>query len=197
MGFASFLPLALWTLALVLAPAGRTAEEFRLAPRYMEIAERGPVAAYTLITPSSRYAFMPPEGWKIRTDPEEKRVTITPLDLSVMISFKIHSEPVTQLIGETPEERRGKVLQNFPGGKISNEFTAYTSGGQGPAFDVEGFLRNKKPMAARVAYITVPGGTIEFSLHTSKEKFSSQVFAFGNLLTSFRLEKPPPEKSSK
>ena len=193
MGIISLVPLTL-ALAVVLAPAGRSAEEFRLAPRFMEIPERGPVPAYTLITPAARYAFLPPEGWKIRTEPEEKRVTITPLDWSVMISFKIHSEPLSQLIGETPEQRRSKVLQNFPGGKIINEFTAYTSGGQGPAFDVEGFVRNKKPMAARVAYITVAGSTIEFSLQASREKFSSQLFAFGNLLTSFRLERAPLEK---
>jgi len=172
----------------------RGADDFRLVPRPIEIPERGTVTGYSLLTPTGRYFFLPPEGWKIRTDAEEKKISLTTLDLSVMISFTFHSGSVSDLLGQSPEERRAKVLENFSGGHITNEFTAYSSGGTGPAFDVLGFVRHKKKMAARVAYISAGRSTVEFSLHTSLEKFRDQVFAFGTLLTSFRAENQPPGK---
>lgn len=175
----------------------RGAEDFRLVPRPIEIPERGIVRGYNLLVPGTRFFFLPPEGWKIRTDSEEKKINLTTADLAVLISVKVHAKDLTNLIGSTLEERRIKVLEKFTGGRITNEFTAYSSGGQGPAYDVTGFALNKKNMAARVAFIPYPGGTIEFTLQTSFERFAANTFAFGNLLTSFKSEPRRPSEENK
>ena len=57
------------------------ADSFRLIKGFEEIAERGKVPSYIILTESNRFSFLPPPGWNLSHNAAERKVTMVSQDL--------------------------------------------------------------------------------------------------------------------
>ena len=166
-------------------------EQFRLIAESIEIAERGAVPGYALLVDGKRMSFLSPMGWSVKADAAKKTIQMLPEDLRAGISIKI----VLGENGGKPELKaellRQKVLERYPGAKITHEFRCYTSGEEGLAFDTERLVEEKTAVSTRIAFVAFDGGTIEFELTANTKTFADYHLRFGALLSSFRIESAP------
>src|SRR5439155_4467710 len=152
-------------LPALLLPGLHAAEaQFRLIAESIEIAERGKVPGYALLVDGKRMSFMSPVGWSVKSDAGKKTIQRLPADLRAGIRIKI----VLEENGGKPELKAGqlrqKVLERYPGAKITHEFRCYTSGEAGLAFDIERLVEEKTAVSGRIAFVAFDGGTVEFEL---------------------------------
>ena|SRR5436190_1117331 len=165
-----------------------TTNEFRLYTRPLIIPERNPATSYVLQTSTARFSFLPPRNWAVKENATTKEVVMMARNLITSIRFKIvEAEP-----GATKEARvaqwRQTVQQNHPDGNITAEFPCYTGKVEGTALDLERIAPNKTKVFTRLAFIPLPDGRVEFDLTTSSGDLADTRLAFGNFLTSFRVE---------
>lgn len=184
--------LSLLALMLLLpAKLLPAAESLRFFTQPLVIPERGTVTSCVILLGSNRFSFLPPADWRVHCDDSTKLVTLTSRDLGVGLHFKFVSDRFQTGQPLQVEMLRTQVLQRFSNGKIANEFACFTSGREGLAFDVEYTGAKKIKMLTRLAFIPFPGGLVEFNLTGTEKQFESNHLAFGNLLTSFRIEPAP------
>ena len=181
-----FVSLAL--LLIALTPGLAATEGFKLVSLPLHIPERGEVTSYAIMTESHRFSFLPPPNWKVKSDSKGQEVTLTPPDLMASIQFKI-TRPGPDLGEESQSSLlRTQIQTRYPGAVIIREFNCYTGGSQGLAFDLERVVQKKSKIAMRLAFVPFAGGRVEFNLTASAQKFEDYHRAFGNLLTSFRID---------
>jgi len=188
--------LACLALPALLLPALHGAgEQFRLIAESVEIAERGKVPGYALLVDGKRMSFLSPAGWSVKPDAAKKTVQLLPEDLRAGIRIKIVLEENGGKPELKAEQLRQKVLERYPGAKITHEFRCYTSGEEGLAFDIERLVEEKIAASARIAFVTFDGGTVEFELTANTKTFADYHLRFGALLSSFRIG-PAASKSA-
>jgi len=166
----------------------QAAETFRLYKRPLLIPERGTVQSYVLETPDCQFSFLPPPNWVVKENASREEVVMMARDFTTGIRFKILSSKTGTDGRFDVEDRRRQVFASYPGAKITGEFPCYASNARGIGFDLERTVGKRLKIATRLSYIPVPTGWLEFSLTTPSEKLEQHGFAFGNFLTSFRLE---------
>ena len=179
--------------ALLLPGLHAAEEQFRLFAESIEIAERGKVPGYALLVDGKRMSFMSPAGWSVKPDAAKKTIQLLPQDLRAGIRIRIVLEENGRKPELKAEQLREKVLERYPGAKITHEFRCYTSGEEGLAFDIERLVEEKIAVSSRIAFVAFDGGTIEFELTASTKTFANYHLAFGRLLSSFRIG-PAPAK---
>jgi len=165
--------------------------EFRLYTRPLSIPERNPATSYVLQTSISCFSFLPPRNWAVKENTTTKEVVMMARNLITSIRFKI-----VEAVPETTKEARvaqwrQTVQENHPDGKITAEFPCYTSKVEGTALDLERTAPNQTKVFTRLAFIPVPEGRVEFDLTTTSADLAETRLAFGNFLTSFRVETLP------
>ena len=179
--------------SLVLTPLWAV-DTFQLIPGFEEIAERGRVPSYIILTESNRFSFLPPPGWNVSQNASERKITLVSKDLGASISFSIM--PADAAAGKTlaVEALRDQMLVRFPDAKIVRDFPCFSGGNAGQAFDLERLISKKSPISMRVAIVPFPGGKLEFSLTTASQNFPKHHRTFGILLSSFQIGplSPPP-----
>jgi len=164
--------------------------EFRLYTRPLVIPERRPVIGYVLQTSAARYSFLPPRNWAVKENASTKEVVMMARNLITSIRFKhVEVAPETTMEASVAGWRQA-VLESYPDGKITAEFRCYTSKVEGTALDLERIAPNKAKIFTRLACIPLPAGRVEFDLTTTSGNLADTRLAFGNLLTSFRIEPP-------
>ena len=165
-------------------------DEFRLYTRPLVISERGTVTSYVLQTSKARFAFLPPSKWAVKENATTKEVVMMARNLITSIRFKIvEAEPETTKEARVAQWRQ-TVQENHPDGKITAEFPCYTSKVEGTALDLERIAPNNTKVFTRLAFIPLPDGRVEFDLTTTGGNLANTRLAFGNFLTSFRVEPP-------
>ena len=167
------------------------AESLRFFTQPLIIPERGAVTSCILLLGTNRFSFLPPPDWRVQCDDNSKTVTLTSSDLGVGVHFKFITDRSQTGQPLQADIFRPRVLARFPGGIITNEFTCFTSGREGLAFDVDHVGAKKMKMTTRLAFVPFPGGLVEFDLTTTQKQFELYQLPFGNLLTSFRIEPAP------
>ena len=195
---ASSLIVKLGCLALpaLLLPGLHGAEgEFRLITESIEIAERGKVPGYAMLVDGKRMSFMSPAGWSAKPDAAKKTVQLLPQDLRAGIRIKIVLEENGGKPELKAEQLRQKVLERYPGAKITHEFRCYTSGEEGLAFDIERLVEEETAVSGRIAFVAFDGGTVEFELTANTKRFPDYHLRFAALLSSFRIG-PAASKSA-
>jgi len=170
------------------AAAVHAAEQFRLFTRPLAIPERGTVTSYALQTSSNQFCFLPPPDWVVKESPTTREVIMMAPNLVTSIRFKPPETIPDPTVRADPGHWRKEILAKHPGAKITAEFPCYTGSGSGTAFDFERVSTNKSKVSMRMAFVPMPVGTVEFSLTTPAGKLDDYHLAFGNLLTSFRVE---------
>ena len=166
------------------------ATEFQLYTKPLVISERGTVTSYVLQTSKGRFSFLPPPDWAVQENPKTKEVLMMARSLITSIRFKVVEDAQ-----ETTKEARlaqwhQAVLENHPDAKITAEFPCYSSKLEGVALDLERLAPNRTKVFTRLAFLPLPAGRIEFDLTTTAGNFAETRLAFGNFLTSFRVEPP-------
>jgi hypothetical protein len=165
-----------------------TTNQFRLHTRPVTIPERRPVIGYVLQTHNARYSFLPPRNWAVKENPATKEVVMMARNLITSIRFKIvEAEPETTKEARDAQWRQA-VREKHPDAKIIAEFPCYTGRVEGTALDLERIAPNKTKVHTRLAFIPLPEGRVEFDLTTTGGDLADTRLAFGNLLTSFRVE---------
>ena len=188
------------TLLFLALGNAQAAEEFRLLSRPLAIPERGTVPSYVLKTSERTFSFLAPPNWVTKEDPLKHELVM--MDRSLTASIRFHvvmpptNSPLARLLATDPTgdqlraEWRQMVLRNYSGSRIVAECPCYTSSLEGVAFDLERTLASKPKISGRAAFIPLDGGWLEFDLITPRGRLEERSFAFGNLLTSFRVEPP-------
>ncbi len=168
------------------------AESFRTFAEPAEIPERGTVLSQVVLAEGHKFTFLPPSGWALESNADEKSLTLTAHDLGAFIRLQIIAQKPGVAV-EKKEQWPQKVRDRFPEGKIVQEFTCYTGGSPGIAFDVERTFENKSKLATRLAFVPFPKGTVEFQLTAAPEKIRRYHFVLNCLFTSLRVEPWPPK----
>ena len=166
------------------------AEEFRLYTRPLVISERGKVTSYVLETSKARFSFLPPLNWAVKENATTKEVVMMARSLITSIRFKIVEAAPEATKEARVAQWRQTVQENHPDGKITAEFPCYTGKVEGTALDLERIAANKTKVFTRLAFIPLPEGRVEFDLTTTSGNLADTRLAFGNFLTSFRVETP-------
>ena len=162
--------------------------EFRLYTRPLVIPERDPVTSYVLQTSTARFSFLPPRNWAVKENATKKEVVMMARNLITSIRFKIVETAPEATKEARVAQWRQTVQENHPDGKITAEFPCYTSKVEGTALDLERIAPNKTKVFTRLAFIPLPDGRVEFDLTTTSADLADTRLAFGNFLTSFRVE---------
>ena len=165
------------------------AEPFSVGTRTDIIPERGEVIYNVVRTSRNEFSFLPPSGWKAETDAKAGTITWTSADYRSTIRLKITDDNGDQTPKLGTEELRLIVTTELPDAKITGELPCYTSGASGLAFDSERVIENKFRVTTRLAFVPVPGGTVQFQLSSPKEMFAPKEREFSRLMSSFRAEK--------
>ena len=188
--------LTLLVLCLGIRPGG-AAETFQLITGFVEIAERGRVPSYIILTESNRFTFLPPPGWNISHNASERKVTLVPKDLGASLSFSILPADTAAGKALSVEELKDQLLVRFPDAKIVRDSPCFSGGNTGRAFDLERLVGKKSPVSMRVAIVPFQGGKLEFSLTAATPSFPKYQQTFGALLGSFQIEPASPSRTPK
>ena len=183
--------LAVLTASLDVARAAQPVPEgeiFKLHRQLVTIPERGPVTVHALETAHHRLSFWGPPGWIIKENPKSREVVMIAQDLVSCLSFKIMEGPPPGDTRPVAEQWRQAARETHPTAKILGEFDCYTSNAAGRAMDLERVTSVKSKQLTRLAFVPLPEGRVEFKLTAPSDKFRQHRFAFGNFLTSFRVE---------
>jgi hypothetical protein len=190
-------------LCLLLALSGwistlGAADGFQLIKGFEEIAERGKVPSYIILTESNRFSFLPPPGWNLSHNAVERKVTMVSQDLGASMSFSFL--PPDALTGPAPTmaDLKAQLKVRFPEAKFVRDFPCFSGGQPGFGFDLERVINKKLPISMRVATVPFSGGKVEFVLTSASASFSKYHRTFGILLSSFQIEgsslTSPPKK---
>ena len=175
--------------ALALAGCGlggvTHAESFFLATRTRAIPEAGTVTNSVLCSSRHELAFQPPRGWKESFDTNNLQFTWISGDYASMVRLKISPSWQTPVLNT--EELRQTVLERHPKAQIREQFTCYTTGGTGLAFDLEEAGDRQTRTSTRVAFVPSVAGLAEFTLVTPTEQVSKNQLQFSQFLNSFQV----------
>lgn len=162
--------------------------EFQLYTQPLVIPERNPATSYVLQTSAARFSFLPPRNWAVKENATKKEVVMMARNLITSIRFKIVEAAPEATKEARVAQWRQTVQENHPDGTITAEFPCYTSKVEGTALDLERIAPNKTKVFTRLAFIPLPDGRVEFDLTTTSADLADTRLAFGNFLTSFRVE---------
>ena len=121
------------------------ADNFQLIKGFEEIAERGKVPSYIILTESNRFSFLPPPGWNLSHNPSERKVTMVSKDLGASMSFTI--SPPDAVAGKAPTltALKAQLQARFPDAKIVRDFPCFSGGQPGLGFDLERLISRSYP----------------------------------------------------
>jgi len=132
---------------------------------------------------TNRFAFLVPPGFKIDTS-DAQRVAMVRADCGCILSIRIlESLSESDL---TPADCRRKILQEHPSCTIDSEFSLGAANSAGPAFEIRWKGDGGVRRAARIAYVPLRGGVVEFALDSSPEKFGAMLSDLNCVMLTFR-----------
>lgn len=172
------------------------AAQFSISTRTEEIPESGEVTRTVLRTVTSEFTFIPPPGWKSQIDAPSSTITWTSKDYGTMLRLKILSDGSDKLPPLRADDLRLEIHREMSGATVSQEFTCYTAGSSGLAFDLEQMVNEKFPTTSRFAFIPCAGGRVRIQLTTPTGEFAARQNDFTRFLNSFRIETPVPAQAT-
>lgn len=169
---------------------------WQLLPCRLTIPERGPVTGYHLIADQRVYTFLPPEHWRLRLDPDRKTLRVVAPDSTAQISLTLFPNRKLPPLAAT-NAWRTLIAREYLGATVTETFSAYCANQSGPAFDLKQRTMAGNTLRRRVAFFSLPPGTIEFRLSTSATTFPKRKLFFSWFLSSFQVESAAKSKRLK
>jgi hypothetical protein len=184
-----------WLLAahLLLLPWIRVSAApgvFYLQEQIQEAPETGRFSSYLLWSGQDEFRFVPPLGWRVTAEAGQQRVVMHAPEGNTGMCLSIRPPRPALAPGADPELLRQDILMQFPGARIVEEFSCYTSSHAGRGFELRWSVGNAA-MAVRLACFSTGHGSLEFFLSTSAKRMEQERAALGALLTSFQTLSPP------
>jgi hypothetical protein len=183
--------LARCWLFLALVAAGSIAHAaggFQFFSRLISIPERGKVTGYVLVLGGERFSFIPPLGWQLKYQANQRVIMLTPPDYAASLSVCILPADPPSPSGSLAESLQTKVLKQFPGARIMSVQPCYLSDFAGLAFELERTAGQGTKLATRVCLVPFPGGLVEFCLTTTPGKLKQYGVSLNVLMTSFEIQ---------
>jgi hypothetical protein len=132
---------------------------------------------------TNRFAFLVPGGFKIDTS-DGQRVLMVRADCGCVLSIRILETLSSP--GLTADVCRQKILQEHPSCTIDAEFSLAAGNSAGPAFEIRWKGDGGVRRSARIAYVPMYGGVVEFALDSSPEKFGAMLTHLNDVMLTFR-----------
>jgi len=141
---------------------------------------------------TNKFAFRAPRSFRVDASNPKKISLTSTNDITFITVRSLPSLPKKTDAEKKKSLReicRELLLAEHPGAKILTEFTREADGHSGPAFDLQWPNAAGALQSARVAYIPVPAGILEFQLSTKPDHFRAATYKLNNVLLSFRASK--------
>jgi len=132
---------------------------------------------------TNRFAFLVPGGFKIDSS-DAQRVTMVRTDSGCVLSIRV-LEALPQP-GLTPADCREKIAQEHPSCVIEEEFSLAAGNSSGPAFEIRWKGDGGVRRAARIAYVPMRAGVVEFSIDSNPDKFGAMLTHLNYVMLTFR-----------
>jgi hypothetical protein len=144
-------------------------------------------------------AFIVPTGFRMDASGANKLVFS---DDSGDFFITVRLTSTTPPAGSEIDFFKNQALSHYPGARISNQFAAYAAGHSGQTFDLAWMNSNGGAQSARIAFVSSPAGTLEFSVLTRTVNFGDAQRYLTVLMSSVRsnetgklIIKPLPDYS--
>ena len=189
--------LKLFTLGIAVTSISPVqADPFSISTRTDEIPESGEVTRAVLRTAACEFTFIPPSGWKTQIDAPSSTMTWTSKDYSTVVRLKIFSDGSRQVQKLRADDLRREIHSEMSGASVSQEFTCYTAGSSGLAFDLEQMVNDRFSTTSRFAFIPCVGGRVRIQMTTPTGEFAARHYDFTRFLNSFRIETPTASQTT-
>jgi len=182
------LNIVLLATAPGLASHWAMAEPFSLETVRVALPESGVALQIVLRAGPHEFQFQPPAGWRIAIDTNASQITWTAPDQISTLRLRIETSSTAPVGRIAVEKLRSRVAEQWRNAHILEEFTCYTSGREGRAFDFEYSPDERARVSARLGFIALPRGLVEFALTAPPDQFTSRQVDFTSLLSSFRVD---------
>jgi hypothetical protein len=133
---------------------------------------------------TNEFVFVAPLG--LRADANLNRMVLQSADSTYFLSFRILRTADADPNPENADVYREFLLNQFPGAKVTEEFSRTAAGRNGPAFDLRVNIARGVERAVSVALIPSAAGVLEFTLNADLSKSSDARNAFNSMLRTFR-----------
>ena len=136
---------------------------------------------------TNQLALLAPLGFRIRSEPEQRKVVFSQPEGRCNIQFRLHAPPLApDAKGLKPEPFRQLLLERHPGAQVVEEYTLSAGGQSGPAFDLAWRTPTGLWLFVRTVYIPSDAGILEFSMITDPDKAAEFRHVFNGVLLTFR-----------
>jgi hypothetical protein len=148
---------------------------------------------------TNQIAFIVPTGFRMDASSGEK-IVLSDNTGNYFITVRVTGAAPN---GAEPQAFfQNQALTRFPGARISNQFGTFAAGHSGPAFDLAWINSNGAAQSARIAFVSSPAGTLEFSVLSRTVNFGDAQIYLTVLMSSVcsnetgkLLIKPQPDNS--
>ena len=164
------------------------AQKFEITESAEKIPEVGIVRRYLVKCDLGNFSFIPPEGWGGKDDPENSRIVFSSPKLGAGFVLTLKPIQSPEAPAAAKEFWRKKLKELLPAAAVLEEFTAYTGGGEGTAFEISQSLPNQTAEAGRVAFVRLKKGTLQFQLLAPVETFARCHGVWTGVMNSFKQE---------
>ena len=147
--------------------------------------ETGEITCCDVTSSLGQFTFVLPAGWRVKGDNSGTKLVLRAPE------YDANLEIVFAQGGPEPAGRmslnllRQQVEERFAGAVILEEFACPTGFREGLGCDLTWKPSKSFRAVARLAFVSCPGGRLEFCLTTSPDKFKDYQPVFGAFLTSF------------
>ncbi len=151
--------------------------------------ESQPLKRCLVIFETNQIGFLPPAEWNVQARPQERKVTLSPLDGTAQMVFTFYPEFASKTNDLTKVEVSPLFEKKYPGAKIKEEFAFHCGCASGLGYELN---TAATPGVARleisVGYVLLPIGAVEFQLLCTASQKEALRIPYDRFLTSFVLE---------
>ncbi len=134
---------------------------------------------------TNQFAFTVPDGFRADASNPQK-IVLSDVSCTYFIVLRFAGPMTAASDALQIDAYRNLALRQFPGAKISSEFSEFAANHSCPAFDLQWINSGGSEQAARFVYIPTAAGVLEFSLLTSSKNLEGGRNIFKVLLASLR-----------
>ncbi len=175
--------LALLLFLTVLSAA--SGQSLAVRTRISTPPEMGTLHFLELSRDGHTYTVVPPgRDWPVQLDAPNARLQFSAPTGTVSLAFRFTTNAVRDVTA-TPDALRRHATPDLGEARPLAELEIFSGDAAGRAADFAYALLGH-PRRCRVAALPVPGGTVDFVLHSSVEEFTAAQQAFGAVLNTFQ-----------
>ncbi len=151
--------------------------------------EMNPFTCFDVQSDLGRFTFRPPPEWRLEVIKSGEQLRLVGPAGSGSMEISFHRAMPDEPTPDSDSLRRG-LASRFDDLAIIEEQTCYASSRSGPGWYFDWSPRRNVKATSKLAVVAFDGGTVEFLLTCSRDRFAQANSLFGAVLTSFAQEIP-------